>query len=602
MCIANAPAATAQTRNGLVKAEMTKASAARRGPRRIATACRRVRGSRGLQSPSQEGASVDAFAFVADEVAATTRKLEKRSILAAYLRALPGESLPIAAVFLTGRPFPLCSEQTVQVGGALVREAVAALTGAAAEAFDAMHVAHGDAGDAAGELLTHRPQPSTSLTLVEALRLCEALAKAATPSERLQTLVGALAACRAPAARYLVKVLTGTIRIGVQESLVEEALAEAFGQDPAGVRRANMLLGDLGATAVLAREGRLAGARLTLFRPLKFMLATALDRAEDAFDTGPAWLAEDKFDGIRCQLHTNGRDTRLYSRTLDEITHQFPELPAVFDGCAGELVCDGELVAEAEGRQLGFGELSRRVGRKRPDEGLMRKTPVSFIVFDVLAQDGRPLLDEPLSTRRERLADLPRHASMRMAEAARVASAGEVDAAFEAALERGNEGLMLKDPASAYLPGKRGRAWLKLKRPLATLDVVVVAAEWGHGKRRGLLSDYTFAVRNGDQLATVGKAYSGLTDREIAFLTEHFRAGAVRDLGRGVLVAPTIVLEVAFNGVQRSARHGSGYALRFPRIRRLRLDKPVHEIDTLERVQELWAQQGERGEHDAGSA
>jgi DNA ligase-1 len=392
----------------------------------------------------------------------------------------------------------------------------------------------------------------------------------------------------------VVKIMTGAMRIGVQESLVEEAVAEAFERDPDAVRRANMLLGNIGRTAVLAHEDRLAEARLTLFRPLKFMLATAIDEAEGAVQIGGEWLAEDKFDGIRCQVHANGRETRLYSRTLDEITHQFPEIVAAFGGVGAEVVCDGELIAQAGDRQLGFGELSKRVGRKEPDADVMREIPVVFVAFDLLAIGGEPLLDQPLATRRERLALLPPMEHVTVSPTLSVTDAEAIREAFEQALGRGNEGLVLKDPASTYQPGKRGQAWLKLKRPLATLDVVVVAAEYGHGKRRGLLSDYTFAVRDGERLATVGKAYSGVTGKEIAFLTEHFKQTAVKDFGRGVLVVPAIVLEVAFNGVQRSSRHQSGFALRFPRIKRLRLDKPVDEIDTLDRVRELW--EGQRRE------
>ena len=535
---------------------------------------------------------MDAFASAADEVAATTKKLQKRSILAAYLRSLPLEALPIAAVFLTGRPFPLRSAETVNVGGALLRQATMAVTGVTPEEYEAAYIPLGDSGDTVAALMASRPPPPTSLTLTEAHRLCEVLSEPSKTADRAHVLAQALAACRAPAAKYLVKIMTGGMRTGVQESLVEEAIAEAFGQGPEAVRRANMLLGDIGQAAVLAREGRVTDAQLTMFRPLKFMLATAIDEAEEALRIGPEWLVEDKFDGIRCQVHCDGRETRLYSRTLDDITLQFPEIIESFSDLDAPMVCDGELIARAGERLLGFASLSKRLGRKAPDEEVLREVPVVFVAFDLVALGGQPLLGEPLTARRERLTELRRVDRLTVPAMAAVTTAEGVCTAFEQALANGNEGLMLKDPASTYQPGKRGRAWLKLKQPLATLDVVIVAAEYGHGKRRGLLSDYTFAVRDGARLATVGKAYSGVTDREIAFLTQHFRRTAVRDFGRGVLVPPSIVLEVAFNGVQKSGRHQSGFALRFPRIKRLRLDKPVEEIDTLGRVRELWEKQG----------
>ncbi len=534
---------------------------------------------------------MDSFASVADEVAATRKRLEKRSILAAYLQDLPPEELPVAAVFLTGRPFPLRSEATVNVGGASLREATVRVTGADVAEYNAVLVRFGDTGEAIAELLASLRPPSSSVTLVEARRLYELLADLPTATERTQALADALSACRPPAAKYLVKIITSGMRIGVQESLVEEAVAAAFARDPDAVRWANMLVGDIGRTALLAREDRLEEARLTLYRPLKFMLATAIDEAADALGIGPQWLVEDKYDGIRAQVHCDGKQTRIYSRTLDEITGQFPEVVGAFSDLGQGLLCDGEIIARSGEQHLGFNELSKRLGRKRPGEEIIQEIPVVFIAFDLLAAGGEPLLRLPLTDRRARLEEAVGGSAIPTSELVRVGTEGGIRTAFGAALERGNEGLVLKDPTSAYQPGKRGRGWLKLKRPLATLDVVIVAAEYGHGKRHGLLSDYTFAVRDGHRLATVGKAYSGVTDREIAFLTDHFRKSAIKEFATGVVVPPTIVVEVAFNGVNRSSRHPSGFALRFPRIKRLRLDKPPEEIDTLSRVEELWEKQ-----------
>ncbi|MGQ9730052.1 MAG: ATP-dependent DNA ligase [Candidatus Zipacnadales bacterium] len=534
---------------------------------------------------------VDAFASVADRVAATTKKLEKRSILAAYLRSLSEEDLAVATVFLTGRPFPLRSELTVNVGAALLGEAVMQLTGLSPEEYEATYIPLGDLGEAVGVLRARCEVPPTSMKVAEVRELCERLAQTSTLQVRSAMLVEALKACRPPAAKYLVKILTATLRIGVQESLIEEAIADAFGHKVEPVRRANMLLGDLGQTAVLARQNRLAEARLSLFHPVKFMLATPIEEPEEAFQIRPVWLVEDKFDGIRCQAHHSARETRLYSRTLDEITHQFPEIVAAFHDVTRELLLDGELIAQKEGRPLGFGQLAKRLGRKRPEERLIYEIPVVFIAFDLLALDGELLLNEPLYRRREMLDALPPIPSVVVPPLLTVTDAQGVRREFAAALERHNEGLMLKDGTSIYQPGRRGQAWLKLKRPLATLDVVVVAAEYGHGRRRGLLSDYTFAVRDKERLVTVGKAYSGVTEQEIAFLTDHFQRHAVKDFGRGMIVPPEIVLEVAFNAINRSTRYQSGFALRFPRIKRLRLDKSLADIDTLDRVRELWEKQ-----------
>lgn len=534
---------------------------------------------------------MDSFASVADEVAATRKRLEKRSILAAYLRDLAPEQLPVAAVFLTGRPFPLRSELTVNVGGALLRDAALQVSGVEATEYNAAVVRLGDTGEAIAESMASRTTPPSSITLLEARHLFESLARLASAAERTAALVGGLRACRPAAAKYLVKTITSGMRIGVQESLVEDALAAAFERKPEAVRWANMLVGDIGQTALLAREDRLGEARLALFHPLKFMLAAAIDEADEALEIGPEWLVEDKYDGIRAQIHSDGRQTRIYSRTLDEITSQFPEVVEAFAGLGSELLCDGEIIARSGGRHLGFHALSKRLGRKRPTADIVNEIPVVFVAFDLLAAAGEPLLRRPLADRRERLDGLVRPPSVLLSELGRADTDAGIRTAFEAALERGNEGLVLKDPVSTYQPGKRGRGWLKLKRPLATLDVVIVAAEYGHGKRRGLLSDYTFAVRDGNRLATVGKAYSGVTDKEIAFLTDHFKRSALKELATGVVVPPAVVIEVAFNGVNKSSRHQSGFALRFPRIKRLRLDKPPQEIDTLAHVRELWEKQ-----------
>lgn len=497
----------------------------------------------------------------------------------------------MASVFLTGRPFPLRSERTLQVGGALLRDALREATGADPQAFEAAYLRHGDSGEAVAELLASRAGPSISLTLLDTHALYNKLSASSKTAERTSLLAEALRVCGPAAAKYLVKVATGAMRIGVQESLVEDALAAAFDREPDAVRWANMLLGDIGQTAVLARHGRLDEPRLELFRPLKFMLASAIEEAEGALRYGQEWLVEDKYDGIRAQVHADGHDVRIYTRTLDEVTHQFPEVAEAFAGSRW-LVADGEIIAQAGSGQLGFGELSKRLGRKAPDAEILSEIPVAFVAFDLLALDDEVVLREPLARRRSLLEGALPHAELvQVSELSTATDADAIATTFEAALSRDNEGLMLKRPDSPYLPGKRGKTWLKLKRPLATLDVVIVGAEYGHGKRAGLLSDYTFAVRAGEKLAPVGKAYSGVTDREIAFLTDHLRQNAVKDFGRGVLVTPTVVVEVAFNGVQRSKRHPSGFALRFPRIKRLRLDKSVSEIDTLERVEELWAKQ-----------
>jgi DNA ligase-1 len=377
-------------------------------------------------------------------------------------------------------------------------------------------------------------------------------------------------------------------------------------------------VGDIGEVALLARHGRLAEASMRLFHPLKFMLATPVEKPDEilaeAHSRGEQYVyVEDKYDGVRAQLHRQADRVEIYSRTLDPVTHRFPELAQAALHLPHDVILDGEIVAysRSEGqvggsvRALPFAALQKRLGRKTVTEALVAEVPVAYMVFDLLYLDGVVLLDLPLSRRKALLEGLELPVPLVQApfelcpldrfEASASPSVDgadrhphALDAMFSAARERGNEGLMVKMPGSAYSPGKRGRAWLKVKRALATLDVVVTAVEWGHGKRRHMLSDYTFAVLGPDgELLNVGKAYSGLTDAEILEMTEWFKAHTIRDFGRVRLVEPRVVIEVAFDRIQPSPRHRSGYALRFPRIVRLRPDKRPQDANTIEDVRAI---------------
>ena len=377
---------------------------------------------------------------------------------------------------------------------------------------------------------------------------------------------------------------------------MEDALARAFAQPLANVAHANMLLGDVGETAVRTRSGDLTNISMRLFHPFKFMLATAAADLSDIARTMPDdFFVEDKFDGIRAQAHVNSERVAIYSRTLDEITHRFPELAPPLQQLKGDAIIDGEIVPARGDVILPFAELQKRLGRKLVSADLLSATPVIFVAYDLLYANQQVLLDEPLERRLELLSSLIQPStSLRQSTAKRFHDVAALDDEFKAARDRGNEGLMIKHPGSVYKPGKRGRDWLKLKRALATLDVVVTAVEVGHGKRRHLLSDYTFAVRRSevdDELLNIGKAYSGLTDAELEEMSEWFRAHTLKEFahGRVRIVEPQIVLEIAFDRVQPSKRHKSGFALRFPRILRLRTDKKASDIDTLATVERLAA-------------
>jgi DNA ligase-1 len=392
--------------------------------------------------------------------------------------------------------------------------------------------------------------------------------------------------------RAFTKAMLGEARIGVQEQTLEDAVAHATGQPIEAVRAANRHRADLGAVALDARRGRLEPARFAYFTPVDPMLAQPAADASDAVRRlgTPLWV-EDKYDGVRCQLHKDNASVRLYSRDRRELTVQFPEVVAAFSAAPGRYVLDGEVLAMEDGRALPFQRLQQRLGRIEPTPDVVAAHPVALVAFDCLARDDQALLDLPLRSRRATLEALPLPPGQPLAPVWTATSAEELDALFAAAQARGNEGLMVKQAEALYASGRRGGQWLKVKRPLETLDVVVVGAEWGHGKRRAVLSDLTFAVRDEatGRLVTIGKAYNGLTDAEIRMMTEQLHALTVEDHGHYRTVRPEIVLEVAFNHLQRSARHTSGYALRFPRIVRVRPDRTPENASTLAEVERIAA-------------
>ncbi len=551
---------------------------------------------------------------VAERVAATTKTSEKTAILADYLAGLTPAELPIAAVFLTGRPFPEADQRSIGVGWAGLGGAVLRVAGADADAMRRAYDRSSDVATAVGEVLVeagHAPDPAGEPTLPEVQAAFEAIEAAPGAAAKAELLEALLARSSPLTATGIVKVLSGELRIGLREGLLEAAIARAFDRPLDAVKRAGMLTGDVGRTAILARDDRLAEAALVVFHPLKFMLASpAEDAAEIMARLGPTVWVEDKYDGIRAQLHRAGDEVRLYSRDLHDISGQFPEVVAGARDLPWAGILDGELLAWKDGVVLPFLQLQARLGRKNPSARIRAEIPVIYVAWDVLGLDRdqdrlvAPLLEEPLTARRRLLETLvlppaTEGGSFALSHLVSVGSVDGLEAAFAEARARRNEGLMVKDPDSRYSPGRRGLGWLKMKKALATIDCVVVGVEVGHGKRHGVLSDYTFAVRDEatGELVTIGKAYSGLTDAEIAEMTRWFEAHTIRTYGRYRVVEPLVVVEVAFDVIMRSTRHKSGFALRFPRIARLRTDKPADEVDTLATVTRLYEELQHGAEH-----
>ncbi len=539
------------------------------------------------------------FAKAGEAIAATPAKLEKIRLLAEYFRTLEPVQLGIASIYFTGKPFPQSDLRTLQVGWSVIQRALTGASKLSEVEFRLIASSHGDAGKTALEALEGRTVPEP-FTLDQSRDFFESLHKSRGPLTKAELLQSRLAKISAREGQYMIKILTGDLRIGLREGLVEEAIASAFDLPLDDVKEANMLLGDIGETALLALKGELQRAELSLFRPIKCMLASPEPTAEAiwarfaAESSGGATMApattvyvEDKFDGIRAQLHRGAGRVEIFSRDLRRVTNQFNDLAEQARKFDDELILDGEIMAFEHGKKLTFFDLQKRLGRKSEGADLFATAsadvPVAFVAFDLLWKNGQSFLRRPLRERRELLRGLKLPPHFQMAEIYPAQSAEEIEGAFHLSRRRRHEGLMVKNPESFYSPGRRGMFWFKLKKELATLDVVVVAVELGHGKRNHVLSDYTFAVRDEatGQLSTIGKAYSGLTDAEIAELTEHFKKQTIVNRGRYSEVKPDVVLEIAFDSIQPSTRHSSGLALRFPRIKAIRRDKSVDAIDTL---------------------
>ena len=562
--------------------------------------------------PSMPKSEFLRLADVGEAIAATPAKLEKISLLSDYLRGLTNEQLPIATTYLTGRAFAQSDPRTLQVGWAVIFRALQEATKIGDAEFHRVAGRHGDAGKTAFQVLHGRTVPRP-FSILESAKFFQNLQRTRGPIAKAKFLKERFSTLSGREGQYVVKILTGDLRIGLREGLVEEAIATAFNVSLGEVKQANMLLGDIGQTALSASRHELHHAEVSMFRPIKCMLATPEPSADavwsrfiEAKTSEPhaltpretAVYVEDKFDGIRAQLHRRRDRVEIFSRDLRRLTGQFPELVEQARRFDQELIADGEIIAFAEGRRLTFFDLQKRLGRKDEHADLFgdatADVPVAFVIFDLLWVNGRSLLRTPLRERRERLGTLVLPSQFQKAKVTPAHSANQIEQVFHDARQRLNEGLMIKDPESFYLPGTRGMYWFKLKRELATLDVVVVAAELGHGKRNDVLSDYTFAVRDetSGELLPIGKAYSGLTDAEIAELTEHFKQNTIVDHGRYRRVKPDVVLEVAFNSIQPSRRHASGLALRFPRIKAIRRDKNVDSIDTLQHAREIARRSG----------
>ena len=549
------------------------------------------------------------FVEMCEKVRQTASKNAKVAAIAEYLTRPKDDdsssssdtSLAAAALFMSGAIFPKGSGLTLNVGFNTIMRSLSEIASLEPEEIQKIYLKHGDMGALAEYVVSKRQQSPLVVQqlllpdLYDQLRKIADAAGSGAAEAKRKILTGLLINSSPLEAKYLIKIATGELRVGVVEGLVELAIAKAFGRDVHAIRQAMLLSGDIAQVALLAKKDALSTAIMKPLVPLSFMLADVMFSAEEIeqYYNKPL-ICEFKYDGIRVQLHRFGGNVKMFSRNLEDVASSFPEIVSTVSLLPAGFILDGEVVAYRGGRPLHFQELQKRLRRKAVTVHLMGEIPVVYVPYDIMYLDGQPLIDRPLTERKKLLSQIRFKEPVIDLGYRVVSTAQEIAYAFKESRDAGHEGLVVKELESQYHPGKRGRHWTKLKYELDTVDAVIVIAEYGHGKRAGTLSDYTFAVRDehdGGSLKTIGKAYSGLTDAEIVKMTDKLRSIAVRDEGYRLVVRPEIVLEVAFDSIQKSDRHNSGFALRFPRIKYIRTDKTVRDIDTLEKVQKIYERQ-----------
>jgi DNA ligase-1 len=540
----------------------------------------------------------------------------KVNILSDYLGLLDEydrESLPIAVLFFSNRIFPKGSKFVINIGFSTIIKVLSEIATLDSNQIQKIYLQHGDIGALSEYAVSKKKvvslfqkQPLTLLYIYEHLKQIADTIGSGSSKDKKNILKGLLVDISPPEAKYLIKIINGELRIGLTEGLVEIAISEAFHQDLGYVRDAMLISGDISKVVLLAKRNLLHTTLIKPLTPISYMLADVMLSAEEIINYyQKPLICEFKYDGIRAQMHKSGQQIILFSRNLSDITNAFPELANAVTNVKllsstslldiEDFILDGEVMAFQNGKPLHFQELQKRLHKKNLTEQIMTETPLVYVVFDIMYLNGESLNKKSIKQRKEILSNMSFKEPIVNSTYRFVDSEQDIIAMFEKSKEIGHEGLVIKDPDSNYHPGKRGRYWIKLKRELDTIDAIIVVAEYGHGKRAGVLSDYTFAVRdddsNVDNLRTIGKAYSGLTDHEIHQITKKLKSIMIKDEGTRIIVKPEIVLEVAFDSIQKSNRHDSGFALRFPRIKNIREDKSISDIDSLQKVKQIYEKQ-----------
>ncbi|AFV23026.1 DNA ligase I, ATP-dependent Dnl1 [Methanolobus psychrophilus R15] len=550
-------------------------------------------------------------------IEATPGSLEMTSQVAELLKRVSPEELPIVTHFVMGEVFPAWSSQEVGVGAGILYAALAKSSGLSVNDIEGLIRDTGDIGETAVKALAKRSkgqatfssflEEAPDISIHEVFERFHAISRSSgkgSQTSRIKNLQYLFNCATPDEVGYIARLAVEDLRIGVGEGIVRDAIASAFNVPVATVERAFMLTNDMGLVSVTAREGgaeSVEGLGLQLNRPIRMMLAQIAPTIESAIaDIGEAAI-EWKFDGARVQIHKDGDRVSLYSRKLEDISGSLPDIAASIRKYVhtDSAILDGEAVAMDErGRPRAFQDILRRLRRKHEVDSTAKEIPLSINIFDIMYLNGEGLIDAPLVKRREMLEGCVENGdSIRVDRQVVTSDPEEINIIYTEALRAGHEGIMIKNPQSPYSPGKRGKNWLKKKPVMETLDLAVIGAEWGYGRRTSFMGSYALACHDPKtgRFLPVGKVATGFSDEQLSELTAVFSDLIVMQSGTKIELKPQVIFEVAFEEIQKSTNYESGYALRFPRLVNVRDDKSLEDVETIGRLEEMYRLQRERG-------
>lgn len=535
------------------------------------------------------------FAETAELLANESGSLKKIEIISNAISQIKDErELYLFCLYLTGYIFPTSVQKTINVGKALVRDAAIKLLGISLEDWNKNFREFGETGDAIENLFKEeKHETKEGISLPELSIYIDKLSETSGNLAKVDILAEILGKLDALSAKYATKLLLQNLRIGVQEPTVEAGIAKAFDVEKKEISHLNFYLGDIGEIAVRAKNKDFSNVEFRLFHPIKAMLASAEVDVDDIFKRmGDEVWCEYKYDGVRAHIHRLGDRVEIFTRDLKRITDQFPEVVEFYKTIKpDDFLIDGEIVPFSGGKIQPFAYVQKRLGRKESLEEEAKSNPAVFIAYDFLFYQDKVLFEKPLEDRRKLLETTFEGTGQQFSTMKIVRTQEEFHEFFRQSKDEGREGLMVKKIDSKYESGKRGINWLKYKQTLDPLDVVVLKADWGEGKNAKYLSSYTFGVYDGDKLVPIGRVASGATEEELKYFTEFLPTIKKSENHDGIEVQPVVILEVGFENIQKSERYPSGYAVRFPRILRIRTgDKPLEEINTLDDVKRIYKQ------------